>query len=168
MLNREGLFTQQTPENIDAISTRCTLERTNRKLIPALIEAVRKIDFRYVEIVRNTEGLSASLPLNLIDIQIRALKRLSGRMAFMGPFEVIRSDIVERYLQGAPAVARLVSLFSGMGERLLASRRRTSEAAGIEHDLLRTMANAMDEEQLKTVDGKLLEELISIAEERGW
>jgi hypothetical protein len=89
MLNREGLFSQQTLENVDAISIRCTLERTNRKLLPALIEEVRKLDFRYIEIMKNSEGLSQSIPLDLIDIVIRSLKRLSGRTAFMGPYEVV-------------------------------------------------------------------------------
>jgi hypothetical protein len=101
MLAREGLFAGQTPENINAISTRCTIEKTNRLLIPSLIEEIRKIDFRYVEIVKNTEGLSETLPLDLIDIEMRALKRLSGRAALKGPFDIIRSDVVERYTLAA-------------------------------------------------------------------
>ncbi len=101
MLANEGLFAGQTPENINAISIRCTIEKTNRLLIPTLIEEIRKIDFRYIEIVKNTEGLSETLPLELIDIEIRALKRLSGRAALKGPFDIIRSDVVERYTLAA-------------------------------------------------------------------
>ena len=101
MLAKEGLFAGQTPENINAISTRCTIEKTNRLLVPSLIEEIRKIDFRFIEIIKSTEGLSETLPLDLIDIEIRALKRLSGRSALKGPFDIIRSDIVERYISAA-------------------------------------------------------------------
>ena len=43
MLAKEGLFSGQTPENINAISIRCTIEKTNRLLIPTLIEEIRKL-----------------------------------------------------------------------------------------------------------------------------
>jgi len=101
MLVREGLFSGQAPENMHAVSTRCAIERSNRKLIPLLIEEVRKLDFRFIEILRNSKGLSESLPLDLIDIEIRALKHLSGRAALRGPLEIIRSDVVDRYTLAA-------------------------------------------------------------------
>lgn len=109
MLANEGLFAGQTPENINAISTRCTIEKTNRLLVPALIEEIRKIDFRFIEIVKNTEGLSETIPLDLIDIEMRALKRLSGRAALKGPFDIIRSDVVERYTHAADEFDGLVA-----------------------------------------------------------
>ena len=92
-----------------SFSTRCTIEKTNRYLIPALIEEIRKLDFRYIEIIKNTEGLSETLPLDLIDIEMRALKRLSGRAALKGPFDIIRSDVVERYTRAADELDGVVA-----------------------------------------------------------
>ena len=258
MLNGEGLFSQQTVENIDAISIRCALERTNRKLVPSVIEEVRKLDFRYIEIMRNAEGLSESMPLDLIDITIRSLKRLSGRIAFMGPYEVIRSDLAERYIVAvdeesgtaarkaikplkkhlnlreinhcvksallirnavylqaepsgengfssevveasigdlhdkypliprfllkmglyanlrsdaaheAPGVSRLIALFSLLGQELLVARREHTEPEGLEHGVLRAIAEELGDDPAETVDGVLLEELTEIAAGRGW
>lgn len=109
MLAEEGLFAGQTGENIDAISTRCVLERTNRKLIPALVDRIRVVDYRFIEMLRSTEGLSESLPLDIIDINIRSLKRLSGRNALIGPFEILDSDIVERYVVAADELSGIVT-----------------------------------------------------------
>ena len=263
-LLQEGLFTGQTPENTHAVSIRCTIERSNRLLIPALIEEVRKLDFRYIEILKNTEGLSEALLLDLIDIEIRALKRLSGRAALVGPLEIIRSDVVERYVaaadetggsiaqkalgalkrhlnpreinhcvktalllknsiylttdiestsedgfnaeqaansikyiaeryrrvpvfllkmalyanltartaaqaaQGVPATARLVSVFADLGRELAATRSRQSGLQELESNLFATMHEKLGDELDQSIDGRLLEELTAIAEERDW
>lgn len=109
MLVQEGLFAQQTAENIDAISIRCTLERTNRKLIPTLVDEIRKVDYRFVEILKSADGLSESLPLDLIEINIRALKRLSARHAMIGPYEIIGGDVIERYAEAADELDGIIA-----------------------------------------------------------
>ncbi len=264
MLVREGLFTGQTPENMHAVSTRCAIEKSNRKLIPILIDEVRKLDFRFIEVLKNSDGLSETLPLDLIDIEIRALKRLSGRGALKGPLEIIRSDAVERYTQTAeerdgviagmalaplkkrlnlreinhcvktalllknsiyitldpesilqsgftekqahhairsiqakyprvpsfllkmalyanlnaettvesqakiPAVARFVSLLADLGANIISSRQNDSGLQELESNLLSGMREHLPDEYKESVDGRLLEELIVIAEEESW
>ena len=99
LLRKEGLFENQTPETVDAISTRCILERSNRQLFPIISDEIRKIDFRFIEILKEKDRLSEVIPVELIDIQFRALKHLSGRKSFAGPYQVLRCDLLERYVQ---------------------------------------------------------------------
>ena len=59
-------------------------------------------------------------------------------------------------------------MFSELGEIFLSTRRKLSGLQELESNLLASILDNLNGEQRESIDGKLLEELVSIAEEREW